>query len=70
VNALAGSFYENTLETIESAYVRPRYDGYIAFQTDASDIVRRGLDERSPHRVVLERLQTRYARSRPVAAER
>jgi multiple sugar transport system substrate-binding protein len=70
VNALAGSFYENTHETIESAYVRPRYDGYIAFQSDASDIVRRGLDERAPHRVVLERLQTRYARSRSVAAER
>jgi multiple sugar transport system substrate-binding protein len=70
VNALAGSFYENTLDTIESACVRPRYDGYIEFQTDASAILRRGLDERTPHRLVLERLQARYARSRPVAAER
>ena len=70
LNARAGSFYGNTLATIESAYVRPRHDGYIRFQADASDMLRRGLEERTPHQVVLERLQARYARSRPVSAER
>jgi multiple sugar transport system substrate-binding protein len=70
VNAVAGSFYENTLDTIESACVRPRYEGYIEFQSEASEIVRHGLNQRTPHWLVLERLQARYARSRPVAAER
>jgi multiple sugar transport system substrate-binding protein len=70
VNARAGDFYRNTAETVEHAYVRPRYDGYIAFQTEASELLRQGLEERLPHSVLLERLQSAYARSRPVGGER
>ncbi|PWV91893.1 extracellular solute-binding protein [Phyllobacterium myrsinacearum] len=40
VNEQWGDFYAATLTTIETALVRPRYDGYIAFQTKASDLVR------------------------------
>jgi multiple sugar transport system substrate-binding protein len=43
VNGKAGGFYAATLKTTEQAFVRPRYDGYIAFQTEASAIVRRAL---------------------------
>ena len=70
VNARWGNFYANTAETLEHAYVRPRYDGYVGFQTDASQIVRFGLSERTPHPVILDRLQMAYARSRPAGAER
>ena len=31
--------------------------GYIAFQTEASELLRRGLAERTAHRTILERLQ-------------
>jgi multiple sugar transport system substrate-binding protein len=31
VNAGANSFFLNTLETLEQAYVRPRYDGFVEF---------------------------------------
>ena len=55
--------------TLEQAYVRPRYDGYIAFQTKASEILRLGLGERTPHRVIIDRLQLAYAGSRPAGAE-
>ncbi|MBD7957730.1 extracellular solute-binding protein [Microbacterium sp. Sa4CUA7] len=40
VNAAAGNFYRRTLATIESAWVRPRVDGFIAFQSAASALVR------------------------------
>ena len=70
VNARWGNFYANTAETLEHAYVRPRYPGYIGFQTDASEILRVGLSQRTPHPVILNRLQTAYARSRPAGAER
>lgn len=70
VNARWQNFYKNTAETIEHAYVRPRHAGYVAFQTDASELLRRGLEERVPHGTILERLQASYARSRPCGAER
>jgi multiple sugar transport system substrate-binding protein len=31
-DALTAGFFRNTLETIEKAYLRPRYDGYIERQ--------------------------------------
>ncbi len=40
VNATAGDFYHATLATTESAYLRPRHNGAIAFQTEASRLVR------------------------------
>jgi multiple sugar transport system substrate-binding protein len=70
VNARWGNFYANTAETLEHAYVRPRYAGYIGFQTDASELLRDGLSQRTPHPVILDRLQMAYARSRPAGAER
>jgi multiple sugar transport system substrate-binding protein len=69
INARWGSFYANTARTVEHAYVRPRYNGYIAFQAEASEILRLGLGERTPHPVILDRLQSAYARSRPPEAE-
>lgn len=43
VNEASGQFYRATIETTEEAWVRPRFDGYIAFQTAAAGIVRRVL---------------------------
>lgn len=37
VNAGTGDFYRNTRATLEGAWVRPRHDGYMAFQQAASD---------------------------------
>jgi multiple sugar transport system substrate-binding protein len=44
VNAAWGDFYSATAQTLESAYVRPRYSGYIAWQTQASAYLRDALD--------------------------
>ncbi|HEX7850265.1 MAG TPA: extracellular solute-binding protein [Sphingomonas sp.] len=70
VNARWGNFYRNTAETLERASVRPRHDGAIAFQTAASALIRDGLAERRPHRIMLDALQNAYCESRMPGAER
>ena len=40
VDAAARGFYSATLDTIEQAWVRPRFPGYIPFQSSASALVR------------------------------
>jgi multiple sugar transport system substrate-binding protein len=70
VNARCLHFYKRTAETVNQAFVRPRYAGYIGFQTEASELLRQAFSERIVHRAVLERLQASYARTRPAGAER
>lgn len=43
VNTQTHNFYRNTLTTLDSAYVRPRFDGYIAFQVQAGEIVQEAI---------------------------
>jgi multiple sugar transport system substrate-binding protein len=55
VNAASGNFYRNTRATIDDAWVRPRYDGYIGFQTTASEVIRAAMSGRlSAHAAVRE----------------
>ncbi len=70
VNARWGNFYKNTAETLEQAYVRPRHDGYIAFQGRASALLREALEARSPAGSVLDALQALYASHRVAGGER
>ncbi|MCB1445683.1 MAG: extracellular solute-binding protein [Rhizobiaceae bacterium] len=43
VNAATADFYRGTRETLEAAWVRPRYDGYMGFQQVASERINAGL---------------------------
>jgi multiple sugar transport system substrate-binding protein len=43
INAAWGDFYRGTVRTLEAAYVRPRYAGYIAWQAEASAYLRDAL---------------------------
>ncbi len=70
LNARWGNFYKNTAETLEQAYVRPRHDGYIAFQGRASALLREALEVRSPAGSVLDALQALYASHRVAGGER
>lgn len=45
VNAASAEFYAATSATLEAATIRPRFDGYIAFQSEASACVRAALAE-------------------------
>lgn len=43
VNDATGDFYRGTRATLEAAWVRPRHDGYMAFQQAASERINAGL---------------------------
>ncbi|QPC94379.1 ABC transporter substrate-binding protein [Mesorhizobium sp. INR15] len=43
VNDATGNFYRDTRATLEGAWVRPRHDGYMAFQQAASDRINSGM---------------------------
>lgn len=43
VNAATADFYRATRATLQSAWVRPRHDGYMAFQQQGSDCLNDGL---------------------------
>lgn len=70
VNADWGNFYRNTADTLEAAYIRPRHDGAIAFQTAASELLRNGLFAKGNHHNILIGLQSAYARTRVPESER
>lgn len=43
INEQCNKFFLNTLRTLDGAFVRPRYHGYSAFQTRASEIIHHAL---------------------------
>lgn len=65
-NGRWNDFYATTQKTIESALIRPRFDGYIAFQASASKSVREGIAARAPARQILDDIRRAWqaARSR------
>ncbi|MBB5573078.1 multiple sugar transport system substrate-binding protein [Rhizobium paranaense] len=63
VNAPTLDFYRNTRATLEGAYVRPRHDGYMAFQSEASDIINNGLRTAARHTVLIDKLNQLFAQS-------
>jgi len=63
VNAAWGDFYENTADTLENAYVRPRFNGYISFQAEASALLRHAFDDKHDAASVVRRLNETYRTS-------
>lgn len=68
VNATWGNFYLGTAATLESAWVRPRHDGYIGFQSGASALLRDSLTGGLRAGTVLSQLQDLYSASRRTAS--
>jgi multiple sugar transport system substrate-binding protein len=58
VNRQWNNFYIDTAETVEQAWVRPRFPGYIKFQTEASALLRNGLLAHVPASILLQQLWT------------
>jgi len=61
-DARAGGFYSATFKTIEAAWVRPRFAGYVEFQAAASAMVRDGLGNHDNHRRLVDRINQRFVR--------
>lgn len=65
VNGYCGDFFANTLGAIESAYLRPRYDGFMEFQDQAGVMLHQALFTGETAPDVLPRLERLYRSSLP-----
>lgn len=68
VNATAGDFYRQTRATLEGAWVRPRHDGYMAFQQAASDRILSGMTAGHKARQVVDDLNRLFRQSSPAVS--
>jgi multiple sugar transport system substrate-binding protein len=64
----SGGFYSGTRRTTETAWVRPRFPGYIEFQAGSSELIRAGLAERMPAARLFDRLGALWRASLPTGA--
>jgi multiple sugar transport system substrate-binding protein len=63
VNAPVADFYRATRRTLDQAWVRPRHDGYMAFQHEASLRLNAGLQAGEPAATVVAALNAMFAAS-------
>lgn len=63
-NAASHNFFRNTRATLESAWVRPRYDGYMGLQDRGGDIVHACLRGEAGVTATVDALQIAYRESR------
>jgi multiple sugar transport system substrate-binding protein len=63
VNSATGDFYANTRATLEAAWVRPRHDGYMTFQHEASERINAGLKAKESGKLVVADLNAMFAAS-------
>jgi len=63
VDAAAGGFFAGTLGALDAAYLRPRYDGFIGFQSRAGDVVHSWFREGGNPNDVLDVLDARFRES-------
>ncbi len=61
VNAATHGFYRDTRATLEAAWVRPRHDGYMAFQAAASERINAALGSGEPAEAVIADLDRLFA---------
>lgn len=64
VNRASSDFFRDTRQTLETAWLRPRYNGYMAFQDEGGTIVNRFLAGDADAAKTLDDLDTAYRRSR------
>jgi multiple sugar transport system substrate-binding protein len=63
VNASTDDFYRGTRETLESSWIRPRHNGYMAFQQEASDCINSGLLSGEPAEQIVASLNGLFVAS-------
>jgi multiple sugar transport system substrate-binding protein len=63
VNAASSNFFLDTLETLDNAYLRPRYLGFMAVQDQAGTILYRFLTEGGEIAPTLDALDVLYRTS-------
>ena len=63
-NAASRDFFRNTRATLESVWLRPRYDGYMGFQKDGGNILHACLRGETTASATLNALDAAYRKSR------
>jgi multiple sugar transport system substrate-binding protein len=69
VNAMADGFFSGTLQTLQTAYVRPRFDGFVRFFEAAGIEVNRCLRGEVKDAALIHWLNDRYAMQRGAARQ-
>ncbi len=64
VNKQSANFFKSTLNTLDHAFLRPRYNGYMHFQDNAGGIIRDYLMQNGNPSDVLENLNRLYIESK------
>lgn len=64
LNAISNNYFVDTLPTLDDAWLRPRYSGYIPFQDHGGDVVRDYLRDGGDASAVLAKLTALYRESR------
>jgi multiple sugar transport system substrate-binding protein len=64
VNAATNISFLDTLETLDTAYVRPRYAGFVPFQDKAGQVVHAYLEGQATEQRTLDTLDALYVESR------
>lgn len=67
-NALCGGFFANTLETIDKAFLRPRFDGFIPAYEHMALLVHRWLKHGGDTKALITDANDTYARASEAAA--
>jgi multiple sugar transport system substrate-binding protein len=67
LNCISNGFFDRTLDGIETAYVRPRYPGYVQFQAEAGVSIVQYLKGDETLENTLEQVNSLYRRSRKAA---
>ena len=62
-NQHSHGFFADTLETLEKSYLRPRHNGYMAFQDIAGDIIFEFLTQNISAKTTAEKINHEYQRS-------
>jgi multiple sugar transport system substrate-binding protein len=63
LNLLSNDFYRNTINTLENAFVRPRYNGFHNFQTVTGRLLQSFLREETDINNTIQTMNTNYIKS-------
>ncbi|WP_305767999.1 extracellular solute-binding protein [Candidatus Epulonipiscium viviparus] len=63
-NSITSNFFANTLKTLDNAYLRPRYNGYLGFQETAGPMIREWIMKGTNVDKLISKLQHLYAQSK------
>lgn len=70
VNDAASSFFADTLDAVDGAYLRPRHEGFLVFQDRAGRAIHAWLRGDDDGRPLIEELDREYRATAPAEAER